>query len=144
MKSWSKRELALAVLVVLAAIFVPYAAVPLLARLEQVLSSSATPLILFLYAWISALVTGMPFFLWARKGRRVWPWILVLTICLRLLFLLSRNLDTAAHLVAVFTDFYDTESTAFLLLFAMLTCGGMLFGVLLAAAVAWVLRKIDY
>ena len=144
MKSWSKRELALAVLVVLAAIFVPYAAVPLLARLEQLLSSSATPLILFLYAWISALVTGMPFFLWARKGRRVWPWILVLTICLRLLFLLSRNLDTAAHLVAVFTDFYDTESTAFLLLFAMLTCGGMLFGVLLAAAVPWVLRKIDY
>ena len=144
MKSWSKRELALAVLVVLAAIFVPYAAVPLLARLEQLLSSSATPLILFLYAWISALVTGMPFFLWARKGRRVWPWILVLTICLGLLFLLSRNLDTAAHLVAVFTDFYDTESTAFLLLFAMLTCGGMLFGFLLAAAVAWVLRKIDY
>lgn len=144
MKSWSQRELALAVLVVLAAIFVPYAAVPLLARLEQLLSSSATPLILFLYAWISALVTGMPFFLWARKGRRVWPWILVLTICLGLLFLLSRNLDTAAHLVAVFTDFYDTESTAFLLLFAMLTCGGMLFGVLLAATVAWVLRKIDY
>ena len=31
MKSWSQRELALAVLVVLAAIFVPYAAVPLLA-----------------------------------------------------------------------------------------------------------------
>lgn len=62
MKSWSKRELALAVLVVLAAIFVPYAAVPLLARLEQLLSSSATPLILFLYAWISALVTGMPVF----------------------------------------------------------------------------------
>ena len=144
MKSWSQRELALAVLVVLAAIFVPYAAVPLLARLEQLLSSSATPLILFLYAWISALVTGMPFFLWARKGRRVWPWILVLTICLGLLFLLSRNLDTAAHLVAVFTDFYDTESTAFLLLFAMLTCGGMLLGVALAAAVAWVLRKIDY
>ena len=144
MKSWSQRELALAVLVVLAAIFVPYAAVPLLARLEQLLSSSATPLILFLYAWISALVTGMPFFLWARKGRRVWPWILVLTICLGLLFLLSRNLNTAAHLVAVFTDFYDTESTAFLLLFAMLTCGGMLLGVALAAAVAWVLRKINY
>lgn len=69
---------------------------------------------------------------------------MILTICLGLLFLLSRNLDTAAHLVAVFTDFYDTESTAFLLLFAMLACGGMLFGVLLAVAVAWVLRKIDY
>ena len=138
MKSWSKRELALAVLVVLAAIFVPYAAVPLLARLEQLLSSSATPLILFLYAWISALVTGMPFFLWARKGRRC-P-----DFCSKGRATPGRNLDTAAHLVAVFTDFYDTESTAFLLLFAMLTCGGMLFGVLLAAAVAWVLRKIDY
>lgn len=148
MKSWSQRELALAVLVVFAAPAIPYVTSRLLGDLSSLFLGTVpligTLLSLFLYAWISALVTGMPFFLWARKGRRVWPWILVLTICLGLLFLLSRNLDTAAHLVAVFTDFYDTESTAFLLLFAMLTCGGMLFGVLLAAAVAWVLRKIDY
>ncbi|MBS6354663.1 hypothetical protein, partial [Oscillibacter sp.] len=112
--------------------------------LGRVLPGSATLLLLFLYAWVAALVMGTPFFLWARRGRRVWPWILVLTICLGLLFLLIRNLNTAAHLVAVFTDFYDTESTAFLLLFAMLTCGGMLFGVVLAAIVAWVLHKINY
>ena len=141
MKSWSKRELALAVLVILAAAIAPFAVGPLLGR---VLPGSATLLLLFLYAWVAALVMGTPFFLWARRGRRVWPWILVLTICLGLLFLLIRNLNTAAHLVAVFTDFYDTESTAFLLLFAMLTCGGMLFGVVLAAIVAWVLHKINY
>ena len=141
MKSWSKRELALAVLVILAAAIAPYAVGRLLGR---VLPGSVTLLLLFLYAWVAALVMGTPFFLWARRGRRVWPWILVLTICLGLLFLLIRNLNTAAHLVAVFTDFYDTESTAFLLLFAMLTCGGMLFGVVLAAIVAWVLHKINY
>ena len=140
-KSWSKRELALAVLVIFAAVIAPYVVTRSLGRL---LPGSATLFLLFLYAWVAALVMGVPFFFWARKGRRVWPWILALTIFLGLLFLLSRNLNTAAHLVAVFTDFYDTESTAFLLLFAMLTCGGMLLGVALAAAVAWVLRKINY
>ena len=141
MKSWSKWELVLSMLVVLAAVIAPYVVAQFLGRL---LPGSATLFLLFLYAWVAALVMGTPFFLWARQGRRVWPWILVLTICLGLLFLLIRNLNTAAHLVAAFTDFYDTESTAFLLLFAMLTCGGMLFGVLLAAIVAWVLRKINY
>ena len=148
MKSWSKRELALAVLVILAAPAAPYIIFRLWGDLVSLFFGTvpliSTLLSLLLYAGISALVTGVPFFLWARKGRRVWPWILALTICLGLLFLLSRNLNTAAHLVAVFTDFYDTESTAFLLLFAMLTCGGMLLGVALAAAVAWVLRKINY
>lgn len=141
MKSWSKRELVLSTLVVLAAMIVPYVVVRSLGRL---LPSSATLFLLFLYAWVSALVMGVPFFLWARMGRRVWPWILGLAVCLGVLFLLSRNLNIAAHLVAVFTDFYDWESTAFLLLFAMLTCGGMLFGVLLAAVIAWILRKISY
>ena len=140
MKSWSKWELVLSMLVVLAAVIAPYVVAQFLGRL---LPGSATLFLLFLYAWVAALVMGTPFFLWARQGRRIWPWVLVLAACLGLLFLLSRNLSTAAHLVAIFTDFYDTESTAFLLLFAMLTCGGMLFGVALAAAVAWVLRKID-
>lgn len=141
MRSWSKRELALSVLVILAAVIAPYVVARSLGRL---LPGSATLFLLFLYAWVAALVMGVPFFLWARMGRRLWPWILGLSICLGLLFLLSRNLDTAAYLVAAFTDFYDSESTAFLLLFAMLTCGGMLFGVLLAAVIAWILRKIDY
>ena len=141
MRSWSKRELGLSALVVLAAVIAPYVVARFLGRL---LPGSATLFLLFLCSWVAALVMGTPFFLWARQGRRIWPWALALAVCLGLLFLLSRSLSTAAHLVAIFTDFYDTESTAFLLLFAMLTCGGMLFGVALAAAVAWVLRKIDY
>ena len=143
MKSWSQRELALAVLVVLAAIFVPYAAVPLLARLEQLLSSSATPLILFLYAWISALVTGMPFFLWARKGRRVWPWILALAVCLGLFRLLCININATNNLLALVTGYHNNESTAFHLLYLRVCYSGMLFGVALAAIVAWFLRKIN-
>lgn len=143
MKSWSQRELALAVLVVLAAIFVPYAAVPLLARLEQLLSSSATPLILFLYAWISALVTGMPFFLWARKGRRVWPWVLALAVCLGLFRLLCININATNNLLALVTGYHNNESTAFHLLYLRVCYSGMLFGVALAAIVAWFLRKIN-
>ena len=143
MKSWSQRELALAVLVVLAAIFVPYAAVPLLARLEQLLSSSATPLILFLYAWISALVTGMPFFLWARKGRRIWPWVLALAVCLGLFRLLCIDINATNNLLALVTGYHNNESTAFHLLYLRVCYSGMLFGVALAAIVAWFLRKIN-
>lgn len=141
MKSWSKRELALAVLVILAAAIAPYAVGRLLGR---VLPGSATLLLLFLYAWVAALVMGVPFFLWARMGRRLWPWLLGLSICLGLLLLLATDVNAADNLLAVITGYHNNEATGFLLLFAMLTCGGMLFGVALAAAVAWVLRKIDY
>ena len=141
MKSWSKRELALAVLVILAAVIAPYVVTRSLWRL---LPGSATLFLLFLYAWVAALVMGVPFFLWARMGRRLWPWILGLTACLGLLLLLATDVNAADNLLAVITGYHNNEATGFLLLFAMLTCGGMLFGVLLAAVIAWFLRKIDY
>ena len=77
MRSWPKRELALAVLLVFAVPAVPYATFRLLGDLLS-FSLRTIPLIgtlpsLLLYAGISALVTGVPFFLWARKGRRIWP-----------------------------------------------------------------------
>ena len=53
-------------------------------------------------------------------------------------------MNAADNLLAVITGYHNNEATGFLLLFAMLTCGGMLFGVLLAAVIAWFLRKIDY
>ena len=59
MKSWSKRELALAVLVIFAAVIAPYVVTRSLGRL---LPGSATLFLLFLYAWVAALVTGVPFF----------------------------------------------------------------------------------
>lgn len=140
MRSWSKRELALAVLVILAAPAVPYV---LFCLLEDLLSFSliigALPS-LFLYACISALVTGVPFFLWARRGHRIWPWCLVLAVCLGLFVLWGMNLN----LMADITGYYNTEATAFRLLYLIVCYVGMLAAVALAAVVAWFLRKIDY
>lgn len=140
MRSWSKRELALAVLVILAAPAVPYV---LFCLLEDLLSFSliigALPS-LFLYACISALVTGVPFFLWARQGHRIWPWCLVLAVCLGLFVLWGMNLN----LMADITGYYNTEATAFRLLYLIVCYVGMLATVALAAVVAWFLRKIDY
>ena len=144
MKSWSKRELALAVLVIFAAPAVPYVIFRLLGDLLS-LSLRTIPLIgtlpsLFLYACIAALVTGVPFFLWSRRGRRVWPWILVLAVCLGLFVLWGMNLN----LMADITGYYNTEATAFRQIYLIVCYIGMLLGVALAAAVAWVLHKINY
>ena len=144
MKSWSKRELALAVLVILAAAITPLAGCRPIAG--GALPGSATLLLLFLYAWVCGPGDGdtvLP--LGPGQAWRVRPWILVLTICLGLLFLLIRNREHRRPSGGgILPNLIDTESTAFLLLFAMLTCGGMLFGVVLAAIVAWVLHKINY
>ena len=143
MKSWSKRELALGVLVIFAAPAVPYVIFRLLGDLLS-LSLRTIPLIgtlpsLFLYACIAALVAGVPFFLWARWGRRLWPWALVLVACLGLFVLWGMNLN----LMAEITGYYNTEATAFRLIYLIVCYIGMLAAVALAAAVAWVLRKID-
>ena len=62
MKSWSQRELALAVLVVFAAPAIPYVTSRLLGDLSSLFLGTVpligTLLSLFLYACISALVTG--------------------------------------------------------------------------------------
>ena len=143
MKSWSKRELAQGVLVIFAAPAVPYVIFRLLGDLLS-LSLRTIPLIgtlpsLFLYACIAALVAGVPFFLWSRRGRRVWPWILVLAVCLGLFVLWGMNLN----LMADITGYYNTEAAAFRLIDLIVCYAGMLAAVILAAAVAWVLRKID-
>ena len=137
MRTWTKRERLLSVLAALAAAVAFFAASPLLGRL---LAGNAL-LCLYILFWIAALVMAIPFFHWARRGRRLWLWALALAACLGLLFLLSRNLSAAAHLIAVFTDFYDMESTGFYLLFAMLCCGGMLAGVGLATILAHIFPK---
>ena len=148
MKSWSQRELALAVLVVLAAPAVPYVIFRLLWDLQShflgTVPSIGTLPSLFLYACISALVTGVPFFLWARKGRRIWPWILVLAGWLELLLLSALNSNTTFHLVAAVTGYHNSEYIGFLLLYLIVCYIGMLAAAVLAAAVAWVLHKINY
>ena len=124
-------------LVIFAAVIAPYVVTRSLGRL---LPGSATLFLLFLYAWVAALVMGVAFFFWARKGRRVWPWILVLAVCLGLFVLWGMNLN----LMADITGYYNTEATAFRLIYLIVCYIGMLAAAVLAAAVAWVLRKINY
>lgn len=141
MKSWTKSELVLSVLAALAAMAAArYLAPPLGRLLSNRLFNSAL-ISMFLMVLLPVPVMGIPFFRWGRRGRRIWPWALFLAVCLGLLFLLIRNLSAAAHLVAVFTDFYDMESTAFYLLFALLICGGMLAGVLIGALLSRLFPK---
>ena len=86
-------------------------------------------------------VMALPFFHWDRRGKPIWPWVAVLIVCLGVIVLLTRNLPVAARIIAVFTDFYDLESTGFYLLFALLICGGMLVGVLAGALLARLFPK---
>lgn len=134
---WTKSELALSVLAALAAILAGRFLGPLLG---QLLSSSAL-LSLFLMFLFPIPVMALPFFHWDRRGKPIWPWVAVLIVCLGVIVLLTRNLPVAARIIAVFTDFYDLESTGFYLLFALLICGGMLVGVLVGALLARLFPK---
>ncbi len=129
MRSWPWRDLILSVLTAAAAVAAFFAAAPLLGSLRPF---RTIPCLVILF-WVPALVMALPFFHWVRRGRRPRAWILVLAACLGLVLLLMADLSTAARLVAVVTDFYDTEFTGFFLLFALLCCGGMLVGVLIGA-----------
>lgn len=64
----------------------------------------------------------------------------MLVACLGLFVLWGMNLN----LMAEITGYYNTEATAFRLIYLIVCYIGMLAAVALAAAVAWVLRKINY
>jgi len=132
MKSWSQRELALAVLVVFAAPAIPYVTSRLLGDLSS----------LFL-GTVPLIGTLLSLFLWARRGRRIWPWVLALAVCLGLFRLLCIDINATNNLLALVTGYHNNESTAFHLLYLRVCYSGMLFGVALAAIVAWFLRKIN-
>ena len=115
---WTKSELALSVLAALAAILAGRFLGP---WLGQLLSSNVM-LSFFLMFLFPVPVMALPFFHWDRRGKPIWPWVAVLIVCLGVIVLLTRNLPVAARIIAVFTDFYDLESTGFYLLFALLIC----------------------
>ena len=142
MKSWSQRELALAVLVVFAAPAIPYVTSRLLGDLSS-LFLGTVPLIGTLLSLYLCPGDGGPFFLWARRGRRIWPWVLALAVCLGLFRLLCIDINATNNLLALVTGYHNNESTAFHLLYLRVCYSGMLFGVALAAIVAWFLRKIN-
>ena len=143
MKSWSQRELALAVLVVFAAPAIPYVTFRLLGDLSSLFLGTVpligTLLSLFLYACISALVTGGRFFSGPGEAAGSGP----LAVCLGLFRLLCIDINATNNLLALVTGYHNNESTAFHLLYLRVCYSGMLFGVALAAIVAWFLRKIN-
>lgn len=134
---WTKSELALSVITAVIAIAAGRFLGP---WLGQLLSSNVM-LSFFLMFLFPIPVMALPFFHWDRRGKPIWAWIAVLIVCLGAIVLLSRNLPVAARVIAVFTDFYDLESTGFYLIFALLICGGMLVGVLVGALLARLFPK---
>ena len=68
----------------------------------------------------------------------------MLAVCLGLLFLSALNSNTTFHLVAVVTGYHNSEYVGFLLLYLIVCYIGMLAAVVLAAAVAWILRKTNH
>ena len=64
----------------------------------------------------------------------------MLVACLGLFVLWGMNLN----LMAEITGYYNTEATAFRLIYLIVCYIGMLAVVALAGAVAWVLHKINY
>lgn len=145
MKSWSQRELALAVLVVFAAPAIPYVTSRLLGDLSSLFLGTVpligTLLSLFLYACISALVTGGRFFSGPGEAADLagsWLWRSA-----GLFRLLCIDINATNNLLALVTGYHNNESTAFHLLYLRVCYSGMLFGVALAAIVAWFLRKIN-
>lgn len=134
---WTKSELALSVITAVIAIAAGRFLGP---WLGQLLSSNVM-LSFFLMFLFPIPVMALPFFHWDRRGKPIWTWIAVLIVCLGAIVLLSRNLPVAARVIAVFTDYYDLESTGFYLIFALLICGGMLVGVLVGALLARLFPK---
>lgn len=134
---WTKSELALSVITAVIAIAAGRFLGP---WLGQLLSSNVM-LSFFLMFLFPIPVMALPFFHWDRRGKPIWAWIAVLIVCLGAIVLLTRNLPVAARIIAVFTDFYDLESTGFYLIFALLICGGMLVGVLVGALLARLFPK---
>lgn len=144
-KSWSKQERLLSVLAALAAIIAGRFLGPLLGSVLGPLLGHLFPsnalFSMFLMFFLPILVMGVPFFRWAWRGRRIWPWAVGLALCLGAVVLLSRDLPVAARIISVFTGFYDYESTGFYLLFTLLIGGGMLLGVLLGVLLAKLFPK---
>ena len=68
----------------------------------------------------------------------------MLAVCLGLLLLSALNSNTTFHLVAAVTGYHNSEYIGFLLLYLIVCYIGMLAAAVLAAAVAWVLRKINH
>lgn len=126
MKSWTWKDLALAVLGNLLTIALTFALVPAIGNLRPI-----SPWLylgaLFAFPLVASAV--MAFFL-KRRGVQLWKAVCVLGLFLLALFLMAQALNPVAKFFASITGHYNTEAMAFALLYAMLYCGVLLLGAL--------------
>lgn len=126
MKSWTWKDLALAVLGNLLTASLTFALFPAIGNLRL------TNVWLFLLILAVVPLAGsalMAFFL-KRRGVRLWKAVCVLGLFLLALFLMAQALNPVAKFFASITGHYNTEAMGFALLYAMLYCGVLLLGAL--------------
>lgn len=126
MKSWTWKDLALAVLGNLLTIALTFA---LVTAIGYLLSANTPLSLLMLFTFPLVASAVMAFFL-KRRGVQLWKAVCVLGLFLLALFLMAQALNPVAKFFASITGHYNTEAMAFALLFAMVYCGGLLAGAL--------------
>lgn len=126
MKSWSWKDLALAVMGNLLTAALTFALVPAIGNLRPI-----SPW-LYLGALLALPLAGsaVTAFLLKRRGVGLWKAVCVLGLFLIALFLMAQAHIPVAKLVSYITGYNDSEAMAFSLLYAMIYCGGLLLGTL--------------
>ena len=126
MKSWTWKDLALAVLGNLLTIALTFALVPAIGNLRPM-----SPW-LYLGALLALPLVGSAVmaFLLKRRGVQLWKAVCVLGLFLLALFLMAQALTPVTKFFSYIAGHNNSEVMAFSLLYAMIYCGGLLTGAL--------------
>nr|WP_325246231.1 hypothetical protein [uncultured Oscillibacter sp.] len=126
MKSWTWKDLALAVLGNLFTAALTFA----LATVIGYLLSANTPLSLLMLFTFPLAGSALMAFLLKRRGLRLWKAVCILILFLIALFLMGQDLHPVTKFFSRITGHYNPEAMGFSLLYAMIYCGGLLAGAL--------------
>ena len=124
MKSWTWKDLALAVLGNLLTIAVTFALAPAVGRLFD----ADARIFLLTLALFPLAGSAVMAFLLKRRGVRLWKAVCVLALFLIALFLMAQALTPVTKFFSYITGHNNSEAMAFSLLYAMIYCGGLLAG----------------
>lgn len=126
MKSWTWKDLALAVLGNLLTAALTFTLAPAIGRQLSV----DARLFLLTLAVFSLLGSALMAFFLKRRGLRLWKAVCILILFLIALFLMGQDLHPVTKFFSRITGHYNPEAMGFSLLYAMIYCGGLLAGAL--------------
>lgn len=126
MKSWTWKDLALAVLGNLLTIAVTFALAPTVGRLFDA-DARIFLLALFLLPLVGSAATA---FLLKQRRLRLWKAACLLGLFLLALFLMAQDLHPVTKFFSHITGYYNPEAMGFSLLYVMFYCSGLLAGTL--------------